>query len=379
MKLNSIQPIFTFLTAAALTAAGFVSCSPSDIGDVSGKKQVRIVLSPGSQEQPAAESATRAGISPQGQRFDGYSEAHDFPEGTTMGVVFSTSKQVTDSYSGYFTYSDSSWTSGVNAEANTDYTVYGLIPYDCCSKAEYDMANGTINLTGVVPVSNADVSVIVGVGSNHYWNAGKTGPNMTGGKINGAFPCNFKYHTTDDEENLLCILLDHIFVQSRFHFNVDADYSRLRDIYIHGITLSTPQISALNAEISLDTANTDHSKTTAIKSIEWSGAVSGSSPKTEIYRSDSGCKLAETPTLAGTGYFPPNAISALFRIEVEYDVRDKQGTTTRTGQVAVNSFISNSTAILPGHLYDVYITVAPTYLYRLSDYDLDNPTLTMTY
>jgi hypothetical protein len=74
------------------------------------------------------------------------------------------------------------------------------------------------------------------------------------------------------------------------------------------------------------------------------------------------------------GFSAPVASSKL-SIVCEYDVYDVKGNLVRQGCVAENSLNNKVTSLKRGEKSEVKITVKPTYLYVLSEPDLDNPTM----
>ena len=97
-----------------------------------------------------------------------------------------------------------------------------------------------------------------------------------------------------------------------------------------------------------------------------------------------GYKLTENcPDKGIRGFFTPVAQAdqpVTFRLTIVYDVFDKKGNKTRSLATATNSYTTsmkdssgNPVAIKRGNSYRIEITVKPSYLYQLSDGDLDNP------
>jgi hypothetical protein len=80
-----------------------------------------------------------------------------------------------------------------------------------------------------------------------------------------------------------------------------------------------------------------------------------------------------------TGYFLPAYASSPSTLSVvrTYDVYDKQGNKIRENCEATNSLASMLNGIQRGQKRPIELTVNPTYLYVLSEPDLDNPTITM--
>ena len=75
----------------------------------------------------------------------------------------------------------------------------------------------------------------------------------------------------------------------------------------------------------------------------------------------------------------PNSVSKLI-LTSKYDVYDTKGNLIRQDCEATNTLVlkdlfSNQEVSQRGWKYKVYMTIIPTYLYMLSDPDLDNPTV----
>ena len=84
------------------------------------------------------------------------------------------------------------------------------------------------------------------------------------------------------------------------------------------------------------------------------------------------------------GYLAPAAIGAngieKFVLVTTYDVYDRKGNLIRAGETATNTFapMTLTSALRPGEEFTFKITVTPTYLYMLSEPDLDSPTFTIS-
>ena len=116
------------------------------------------------------------------------------------------------------------------------------------------------------------------------------------------------------------------------------------------------------------------------------------SPITNITYTPTGDKVSNTDVFTSkygeelnTGYqsfkshFMPQGITRLI-LTCKYDVYDKKGNLVRQDCVAQNvlrlrALFDGFTEVFTGTRYNVYLTIKPTYLYVLSDPDLDNPTM----
>lgn len=429
-KYNILSVVAIILGGCLLTC-----CTDDEANEHNGMVRIDPVFS----TAPMVEIRTRASENEpppiDGERYGDYKAANEeyYPIGTKIATYLdpytegggSVKEFDPDNAGGYFSYTIKGtkkiWTSSVFATENTKYKIFGHVPHDCAARFKYDFKQNIISMFDIKPVNNTDVSVIVGVGMNHYWNEGKTEARAD----IGAYPCNFLYKPTSDNHNI-CLLMDHLFARTNFEFAIGTKYHQLRDIKLREVRLSIPEIMQLDAEIPLDTENAEKDKQTAIidKDLKWTitkysderitddvlqqyivnkgwaessdltsksrteleKLAMGHAQKAVVYfNEDGGKQLTETMTLFGPGFFTPLAKPdkpITFQLEVVYDIYDKAGKITRNGATAVNSYIAdmkdlngNPIEVKRGNSYNIQITVEPTYLYQLSEYDLDNPSL----
>ena len=106
-------------------------------------------------------------------------------------------------------------------------------------------------------------------------------------------------------------------------------------------------------------------------SVEFENSKVSSNPTaTEIYKGEG--KDLTTTAQEFLACFCPSTASK-FILETTYDVYDRKGNLIREGETASNT-ISLQYNLTSGQMHTVNITVQPTFLYMLSDPDLDNPT-----
>ena len=82
------------------------------------------------------------------------------------------------------------------------------------------------------------------------------------------------------------------------------------------------------------------------------------------------------------GFFTPmveqtNDGATTFTLRCTYDVYDTQGNLVRADCSAENK-IAISQTFTQGTSYTIPLTIEPTFLYQLSDWDLDNPTIVVS-
>ena len=99
----------------------------------------------------------------------------------------------------------------------------------------------------------------------------------------------------------------------------------------------------------------------------------------EFWSSEDGEELKSNVYTECLGHFMPSGITTLILTSV-YDVYDRKGNLIRKGCKATNTIVLQD--LLTGQIttergkrYTINLIVKPTYLYMLSEPDLDNPTV----
>ena len=132
------------------------------------------------------------------------------------------------------------------------------------------------------------------------------------------------------------------------------------------MTLSTDK-GSVNATISLTRNDTGSSPITDI-----TYSLSGTNGAAEIFSSEEGTALDKITPLSINACFAPG-LSNNLTLVTTYDVYDSKGNLIRQGCMATNK-LPNLNAVR-GQRVLLNMTVNPTYLYVLSDPDLDSPTI----
>lgn len=391
---------------ALLTAVVMVSCS--DDSEQEGKPLVEVEVIPSSQSFVDVErmSFTRGGVwnPPTGYVF--YSELNNlFADQTdlvdnTIDIFFTRDVAFTDDDKNYiqglFTHgSDGKWRSSVGIDANQLYYLYGFIPY--ISSVSASIAPNTaysdgavLTLQGLPTVTPNDVCVIVGAknGKTDYRESGEY-------TVTGLAPGNFSYQAGGTGENYVYLLFEHIFSAMQFRFRVDDVYASLRTIKLKKLELLAYDNDGhlkkrnVTAQIALKANATGDSPIMSVDFIPPVDAWFDMDPVTIFDRTDNPAGQVELPTgVDGNGFynysdffgsFVPKAISRLELIST-YDVYDKQGNLIRSNCTAKNNLIiselfDQQEETRRGWKYILNMVVEPTYLYILSEPDLDNPTI----
>ena len=256
----------------------------------------------------------------------------------------------------YYT-STGKWNAYFEVEKNKTFTVYGYMPKtegmaSTLTKSIADAA--TLTITGIKPVTTDDICIITGVND--------TDSGLKEGQFSWSTPME------EVETYFISILMDHLYAAAQFRLKIDAEYAALRTIKLKTMTLSTNK-GSVNATVTLKHNDTGASP---VFSVEYT--PSGDSDEIIIFNSDEGVALDKTTPLDINACFAPT-LSANLTLVTTYDVYDSKGNLIRENSTATNK-LPNLEAIR-GQRVQLYLTVNPTYLYVLSEPDLDNPTITV--
>ena len=292
---------------------------------------------------------------------------------------------------GQFVYvsAESKWYASFDLPEASTYYFYGFIPHRGGVSATLtpkekdavaDFANGTtLVISGLPSVTVTDVCTVVGV---------KKGPNAytDGGLTMGHFG-----YTLNSDPNHIFLLFDHLYSALRLKIKVDATYNALRTIRLKSLKLvafdgSTKFKSKTDVTIQLESTSDG---TSPIKSVTFEPVSTSPDMTSESLfkpaEGEDGINLTTSYT-GFRGCFMPFGSSNLI-LESTYDVYDKNvteghpnGNLIRKDCVAQNKIdiedLFDETA-QRGRMYTLNLTVNPTYLYMLSEPDLDNPTITI--
>jgi hypothetical protein len=209
----------------------------------------------------------------------------------------------------------------------------------------------TLTITGIKPVTTDDICIITG--------AKDTDEGLKEGQFSWCWPI-----SAGDENYKIHLLMDHLYAAALFSLKTDTEYALLRTIKLKTMTLSADK-GSVNATISLT-----HNETGASPISNVTYTASGSSDAVVIFNSDEGTALDKTVPLPVNACFAPT-LSANLTLVSTYDVYDSKGNLIRQNCTATNK-LPNLEANR-GQRVQVNLTVTPTYLYVLSDPDLDNP------
>ena len=246
------------------------------------------------------------------------------------------------------------WHAYFEVTSDKTYTVYGYMPKtgDMSSSLAKSTENAaTLTISNIKPITTDDICIITGVKAADE------------GLKEGQFSW---YWPVGDDNYKIYILMDHLYAAALFRLKIDADYAQLRTIKLKTMTLRT-ECKSVNATISL-THNT-----TGASPI--SGVVFAPSVSSEdflVFNSDAGTALDKDTPVDINACFAPTLSNNLTMVTT-YDVYDRKGNLIRENSTATNKL--PNLAAVRGQKVQVNLTVNPTYLYVLSEPDLDNPTI----
>lgn len=269
------------------------------------------------------------------------------------------------------------WSSNIPVTKGTQYYVYGFMPKNIADNVTIaanhgSYANGaTLTITNLDAVTPADVCIIVGVEPTD--NTGSTGSPELG---------KFGYVGKEDD-NYAFILLDHLYAGLHFRMRVNETYNNLRTIKLKKLVLKANlESGTVNATINLWSKSyastlTDYDEelyNPIEKATFTANSATGHYAEAQLYPIEGDDPLALTTTYQDfLGCFAPGTCQS-YTLYSTYDVYDKNDNLIRADQTTSNK-IEFGNELPRGKINRYNLTVNPTYLYVLSDPDLDNPTV----
>ena len=278
---------------------------------------------------------------------------------TNMGIYMLLSENLpadwTDPQEEIIIYTNK-WHAYFDVTPGKTYTVYGYMPKTgdmSSSLAKSTADEATLTINNLKPVTTDDICIITGVK--------KTDEGLKEGQFSWEWPI-----STGEDNYKIHLLMDHLYAAAQFRLRIDGEYALLRTIKLKTMTLNTDK-GSVNAAIKLT-----HNTTGASPISDVTYTASGSNDAVVIYNSDEGTALDKTTPLAINVCLAPT-LSADLTLVSTYDVYDSKGNLIRQNCSATNK-LPNLGAVR-GQRVQVNMLVNPTYLYVLSDPDLDNPTI----
>lgn len=296
---------------------------------------------------------------------------------------------------GVFSYQAGKWGSSFFLPTNGSYYLYGFMSNEGTLEdilpVSEDFANGaTLTMKGLPTATSSDICVIVGVKKGLV--TGKNSDNSDIVEISDVKMGQFGY-TISDGKNHVYLLCDHIYAALGLKIWVDETYSTLRTIKLKKVWMTDCKNGSTDikakSNISL-VLNANNNGTSPINESSINYTNDGNSAAMDtlqkamfVSEKKEGITLSgdfRNPTNIQAGYMVPLTSMTDFTLVTRYDVYDTKGNLIRMDQYAANKInISRLFPTIPslqrGKRYILKLKVKPTYLYVLSEPDLDNPTV----
>ncbi len=216
-----------------------------------------------------------------------------------------------------------------------------------------------LKLSGIQPISPEDICIVTGV---KVYDSSVL-------PLRGTFE--FVYQNSDyNDVTVLNLLLEHMLGHVDFKFKIGSRYSQLRKIKVKSLTIKTTSQSSISATINLP-ANTED-----VVTINYTATGADQTYTTTLLDTDTPVELTTTGVSMGSGINVAvgTGLSENFILESEYGVYDLKNNLLSTRTASNN--LSGALPVM-GQKKEVVLTVEPTYLYQLSDDDLNNPKVTI--
>ena len=306
----------------------------------------------------------------------------------SIGIAF-TQNDVEPRIGNFFKSGDK-WRTNINDIPAGTYQLYGYIPHQTAinysitdirpednddkndeTDTKYDgFSTGAImKLENVPTVMPHDLCVVIG--AKHG-----TDKEHDSGLRQGDF--NF---TASANKDYVFLLFDHLYAALRIQMKVHADYAALRTIKLKSLQLDTQageQKTTKKTTITIKLKANDGSAS-PIEKLTFTPTGEEINGGLEFWSDTYGEQLT-TEFKPFIGHFMPSGITKLI-LTSTYDVYDTKGNLIRqdckaTNTMVLKDLLTEQTITERGKRYTVNMTIHPTYLYMLSEPDLDNPTVT---
>jgi len=296
---------------------------------------------------------------------------------------------------GSFFYSSGKWRTSVEDIETATYYLYGYIPHLPAihyTITDIDPETGGANdkystgaimtLENVPSVMSSDLCVAIGAKEG-------TDKETVEGLRRGDFAFAAQPTSELEPRNFVFLLFDHLYAAIRVKMRVHADYALLRTIKLKSLQLSTMagETKSKDHNTITITLQANDGSASPIQSItyEQTGMEIGSGEEEglEFWKSEASAGHELTTSYQPfIGYFMPSGITTMI-LTSKYDVYDTKGNLIRkdckaTNTMVLKDLLTEQTLTGRGKRYTINMTIHPTYLYMLSEPDLDNPTVVVS-
>lgn len=287
-----------------------------------------------------------------------------------------------------FTGDNNDWRANITiTNPDAKYKLFGFLPMDVDNSSDHasiqalspigggspNYANGAqLTINGLKVLTSLDPCVIVGVATAETRESDVT---LEWGKFDFQFKPNSDATEVTDYGFML---LDHLYSRFYFQLRVDADYAKIRTIRVKKMTLDALAGDGVTPLRSVDATvvlRPNITNSNPISSITFTPNTGERTFLLYDKKDTDGTTLTTSYAQIGTFCLAPYN-QQWFRLTTEYDVIDTSGAVIRQDE-AVNSFNTSAftgdkiTGIKPGVENCIQITVRPTFLYTLTDSDIE--------
>ena len=283
-----------------------------------------------------------------------------------------------------------------------DYYLYGFMPnvgnlskidpIDGVYGESGDFANGAkLSITELPTATTDDICVIVGVkkgvviGTNPEKDPEDPAYNIYGLLNNDPIQMGQFAYKIEGGQNHVYLLCDHLYAALGLKIRVNSTYHALRHIWLKKVWVKDYTIDGITytskSRVDVTLKNNYPSPIQEPILFARDGTSSVTDMQSLLYKSAEAEGLPLTTTYQEVqGYMAPIGMTD-FTLVTQYDVYDTNGNLIRKDQKAENRinikslFGNDHPSFLRGTRYILQLTVNPTYLYMMSEPDLDNPTV----
>ena len=284
-----------------------------------------------------------------------------------------------------------------------DYYVYGFIPSAAADDATIAILSGETSYTAGAKLTikglrtaGYDACVTIGArdGFDEDHDGGYTDANANGKydegtdtRTNRLTAGDFKFHlkTGESVKNYLYLLFDHLSSALSISIKVDGTYNTLRTIKLKQLSLQTATETGLMAEKADVEVTLNHNDmgTNPITTLTYT-PTGTSGTGTPVFQTDDGLTLTPGYKSFLSHFLPISGVTKVV-VTCTYDIYDKNVTAEHpdgnlirkdskaTNTIRLADIIPYFPGVQRGWKYGINMTVVPTYLYMLSEPDLENP------
>lgn len=271
------------------------------------------------------------------------------------------------------------WTSNITVKEERQYYMYGYMPANLSNETPTKPEGGNFSdgidfvFNNLPDITTTDYSVIIGVQRFDGSSSELIGPSLVNVEEG-----NYSYQSGIVGKNYVNLLMGHLYSSLQLSFKIDDEYSRLRSIRLKEVTLNS---TFGNVKTTVKIRKGMGVGTPTFTQVEGGSSnppvefLKLSDPPVTIDRN----YIVNAKTLDKLVYCAPGIFDVngtYVSITSTYDVLDKKGNSLGV-RTSTNKLKITASSLVPGQKKNVVLTVSPTYLYVLSDGDLDNPVITI--